>query len=384
MQSLQTKSSDNSYTSRIVWLDVMRFIAILLVIACHCTDPLNASPEVRSNPDINFWGSAYGSILRPCVPLFVMMTGLLLLPVRQESSVFYRKRIPRVLFPFLIWSVLFNLAPWFIQLVGGSQELVVQFFPWEPEPSASLVDGLKDVLMIPLHFTVFATPMWYVYTLIGLYLYMPIFSAWVEKASDRAKLNFLIVWGISLFIPYLMVFFSKYLFGTCSWNSFGLFYYFAGFNGYLLLGHYLGRMDKPSLGKVVSVGIPVFVVGYIVTFVGFRYMTSDPNVTEEGMELFFTYCSPNVVMMTIPLFMIVRYVNVRSEFLCRALENLTKCGFGIYCAHYFFIGPCFMFTKWIGTPLPFIVPVSAVFTFICTWALVYILSKLPKSKYIIG
>lgn len=58
---------------------------------------------------------------------FVMMTGFLLLPVRQEASTFYKKRIPRVLFPFLIWSVLFDLAPWFIQWVGGSPELVTDF-----------------------------------------------------------------------------------------------------------------------------------------------------------------------------------------------------------------------------------------------------------------
>ena len=236
---------------RIVWLDVVRLIAILLVIACHCTDPFNASPEARANPEINFWGSAYGSMLRPCVPLFVMMTGFLLLPVRQEASAFYRKRIPRVLFPFLVWSVLFDLSPWFIQFVGGSKELVVQFFPWEPNPSASLADALKTIAMIPINFTVYATPMWYIYTLIGLYLYMPVFSAWVEKASDKAKLWFLGVWAVSLFIPYLMVFVSQYLFGTCSWNSFGLFYYFAGFNGYLLLGHYLGRIEKPSFAKVV-------------------------------------------------------------------------------------------------------------------------------------
>ena len=30
--------------------------------------------------------------------------------------------------------------------------------------------------MIPLAFTVYATPMWYIYLLVGLYLYMPIFQ----------------------------------------------------------------------------------------------------------------------------------------------------------------------------------------------------------------
>ena len=37
-----------------------------------------------------------GAVLRPCVPLFVMITGALLLPVREDAGPFYRKRIGRV------------------------------------------------------------------------------------------------------------------------------------------------------------------------------------------------------------------------------------------------------------------------------------------------
>ena len=368
----------------IVWLDVLRFVAILMVIACHCTDPFNASPESRANSDFNFWGSAYGSMLRACVPLFVMMTGFLLLPVKQEASVFYKKRIPRVFFPFLIWSVLFNLAPWFIQWAGGSAELVTDFFPYAPDPSASLTDALKEIAMIPVTFTVYATPMWYIYTLIGLYLYMPVFSAWVEKASDKGKRWFLGIWGVSLFIPYLMEFVSHYLFGTCSWNAYGLFYYFAGFNGYLLLGHYLGKGNDWSTGKTLAVTIPLFLIGYLVTFTGFRYMTSDPHVSEEGMELFFTYCSPNAMLMTAAIFLLVKKVRISSPFMCGALANLTKLGFGVYCVHYFFIGPSYLLTLWLGVPVPAIVPVSAIFTLAASWMFTYLLSKLPYSKYIIG
>lgn len=368
----------------IVWLDVLRLIAILLVIAVHCTDPFNASPESRADPEFNFWGSVYGSALRACVPLFVMMTGFLLLPVKQTMPAFYRKRIPRVFFPFLIWSVLFDLAPWFIQAVGGSAELVTRFFPWEPNPSASFGDALQTIAMIPLTFTVYATPMWYIYALIGLYLYLPIFSAWVERASRREKRFFLLLWFVSLFIPYLTEFVSRYHFGTCSWNAFGTFYYFAGFNGYLLLGHYLGKGNDWSVGKTLSVTIPLFLVGYFITLVGFRHMTSDPNVSEEGMELFFTYCSPNVALMAIAVFLLVQKVNVTSLSIRRALANLTRCGFGLYCVHYFFVGPSYMFAQWLGTPVPLLVPVSMLFTFVCAWAFAFGISKLPGAKYIIG
>lgn len=238
--------------------------------------------------------------------------------------------------------------------------------------------------MIPLHFTVYATPMWYIYALIGLYLYMPIFSAWIEKASDREKRWFLFIWGLSLFIPYLKEFVSSYIFGTCSWNAYGLFYYFAGFNGYLLLGHYVGKGNDWSTGKTWAIAIPLFLIGYAVTFVGFRQMTADPQVSEEGMELFFTYCSPNAMLMTVALFLLMQKVRITSSVLCRMLANLTRLGFGVYCAHYFFIGPSYMLTVALGVPVPMIVPVSAVFTLAATWLFVYGLSKLPYSKYIIG
>ena len=49
---------------------------------------------------------------------------------------------------------------------------------------------------------------------------------------------FLLAWGVTLLLPYYYQFVSPYLWGSCS-NSFGMLYAFAGFNGYLLLGHYL-------------------------------------------------------------------------------------------------------------------------------------------------
>ena len=92
----------NQNRERIVWLDLLRLIAILMVIAAHSVDIYNATPQEDSSN--SFWGGFIGSMMRPCVPLFVMMTGMLLLPVRQNAGDFYKKRITRVLFPMIIWS----------------------------------------------------------------------------------------------------------------------------------------------------------------------------------------------------------------------------------------------------------------------------------------
>ena len=139
------------------------------------------------------------------------------------------------------------MFPWFTGLLGLPKEIIGDFFCYtQGHESQSLIDSLKDVAMIPFNFSHKENHMWYIYLLIGLYLYMPFFSAWVERASNKTKQIFLFIWIVSLFIPYIREYVanmlfdrSGYVFGTDTWNEFSMFYYFAGFNGYLLLGHYL-------------------------------------------------------------------------------------------------------------------------------------------------
>ena len=126
-------------------------------------------------------------------------------------------------------------------------DFILTFFPYggEDVTSQSLSASLGYIADIPVNFSVTDVHMWYIYLLIGLYLFMPVFSAWIEKASEKAKLCFLAAWGVTLFIPYIREFVSPYIWGECSWNEFGMLYYFAGFNGYLLLGHVLRRHVLP-------------------------------------------------------------------------------------------------------------------------------------------
>lgn len=118
-----------SANNRLPWLDVIRMLAMIMVIGVHCIDPFYISPTLGQIPEYRHWAAVYGSLLRPSVPLFVMMTGLLLLPVREmKPGAFYRKRIFWVLWPFLIWSVLYNMFPWFTGVLGLPKEIIGTFF----------------------------------------------------------------------------------------------------------------------------------------------------------------------------------------------------------------------------------------------------------------
>ncbi len=381
---------DNRFnrSQRIIWVDVLRFIAIFMVICIHCSDPFNVSPEARSNPEFNYWGAIYGSFLRPCVPLFIMITGLLLLPIKISVGDFYKKRLLRIAVPFLIWSALYNLFPWITGVLGLPRTIIADVFAYaSSDASQSLGDAIKSIALIPLQFNTYTVPMWYMYMLIGLYLYMPMFSAWVEKATLSQKKVFLGIWTVTLFMPYAYRFFSQDLFGLSAWNTFGTFYYFAGFNGYLLLGYYLAKDVKEwSWSKILTICPSLFAIGYIATYIGFKTMTANPDCTEKDMELFFLYCSPNVALMTTAVFLTVRRIKFGSPRLTGIFAHITKCGLGIYLVHYFVVGLGYAIADILSIPVSLMIPMTAIIVFLISWAFVAFFYRLMPnaSKWIFG
>ena len=377
---------------RLVWCDAVRLLAFFLLLCCHAADPFYAAAAYATSgggvdAELVLWGTRWGSFSRPCVPLFVMLTGVLSLPVRRSMGAFYRQRIPRVLIPFLIWSVLYYLTPWFTGLLGMESSVVYKLFSWAETDSQSLANGMRNVMRIPYAFSFVACHMWYIYMLVGLYLYLPVFSAWVERASKREKEVFLLIWAISTMLPYFTEYVNKYCFGTCEWNSFGMFYYFAGFSGYMLLGHYIQQYVRWSWRKTLLVALPLLAGGYAITHLGYSHIMSLPEKTPEQIELFWTYCTPNVVMMTIAWFLIVCRVRVaEGSKVSRWLAHLTACGFGIYMIHYYFIFLGYDLGAWLCLPAPLRIPFSALVILACSWTAVAFIRKVTGkySRYLVG
>ena len=363
METITTKQ-------RIIYLDFLKVIAIFLMVANHCVD--NVTPAERALPWYNLWGSVYNSFTRPAIPLFMMVTGILLLPTKMDMGSFYKKRLSRVLIPFLVWSVLYNLFPWFTGLLNCDPETIHVFFKWA-DTSQAFGDALRNILMIPFNFSAFAVQMWYVYLLIGIYLYIPVFSAWVEKSDKRSQRIFLAIWAVSLFVPYLRNYLTENLFGECSWNEFGLFYYFAGFSGYMLLGYHLVKyplqMSKVSKYALAAIA---FAIGYAVTLIGFKNATAVEGQSEAMVELFFTFCSPNVALMTFAIFLIgkdLRFENKRAN---RFISQFSICTFGIWMCHYFFVGPVFLLFKSCEMPVLLKVFLENILVLLASFALVYL------------
>ena len=94
----------NKYnTTRQTSYDVIRFVAILVVFSIHCMAGLDAQRDSDTNIFISNLLHAFQGI---GVPLFILLSGALLLGKQESPLVFLKKRMVRVLIPFLSWSVI--------------------------------------------------------------------------------------------------------------------------------------------------------------------------------------------------------------------------------------------------------------------------------------
>lgn len=270
--TMSTNQPLNAGGGHIAWVDFLRILACFLVVLAHCCDPFVGSFD----GSFDFKSGVFiGSLVRPCVPLFAMISGVLLFPVTMEMGAFYSRRLKRILIPLVVWSLALPLF-YFLYFAAGVQtaspNIVMDTYTW-----SATVDKLYTFIF---NFNYDTTPLWYVYMLVGLYLFMPIMSAWLTQAKRKDVKIFLGIWIFSMVLPYVQMlaptlgyegnYGNMGILGICDWNPYGMFYNFAGFMGYMVLAHYLMKYPLDwNWKKTLSITLPLFLAGFAITFFGF-------------------------------------------------------------------------------------------------------------------
>ena len=387
-------------TPRIVWVDWMRVAACFMVILVHSTEPFylgGDGAQILTLSDA-YWASFFDSFVRSCVPLFIVASSYLLFPLQQQSAGdFFKRRAVRVLVPFLVWTLVYALV-------------------WG-EP----VQNFRDLIF---NFCYACGHLWFVYMLVGVYLLMPLLSPWAEKVSKRELQMYL---GICLFttlFPALrdwlaggevsviygtsglprQAFFP--LWGECSWNSYGTFYYFSGFLGYLLLGLYLRRfVGDLSWGKTLGIAIPCYLVGFASCFGGFLWRVFDSaggtfpvgGTVDMAVwwETTWTNDTIGVALMAVAWILLFRKVKASGTFYQKVLLPVSQASYGMYLGHLLLLVPiCGFFREWLGiaeegvlgvwtTPVEILL--SSVSAFVVVAVIFVLIQRIPKiGKYIAG
>lgn len=360
------------------WIDCMRVLACFLVVFSHSCDAFVA--QFNNDYATFLQGCALGSLVRPCVPLFVMMSGVLLLPVRGSMTEFYSKRMKRLVVPLVFWSLVLPLAYFFYLNYGvtsNSPFIDMSLFTWEMT--------LRKLYTFVFNFNYDTTPLWYLYMLIGLYFIMPILSAWLKDATRKELKMVLCLWGASLFIPYIKiaapflgylgVFGNMNILGECDWNAYGTFYYVSGFVGYLLLAYYLVKYPLQwGWKKLLAICVPMFLVGYAVTFGGYVVMQEYFPGNYAYLEIMWLFSGVNVFMMTFPVFVVVQKIDAPSSAWLSRVASMT---FGIYLCHFVIVQMGYDLYEAVlpqGVPAVVKIVCNAVTVFAVSYLLVRLLS----------
>ena len=384
--------------NREVWIDWMRVTACLMVMTVHSTEPFYLGGEgslILTQTDAR-WVSLFDTFVRACVPLFVVASSYLQFPLHYSTGQFLKRRVIRVVVPFVVWTLVYALY-------------------WG-EPA----DNLRSLL---LNFNYAAGHLWFVYMLLGLYLLMPMLSPWAERVGKRELQFYLLLCFLTTLLPLLRAGFgdtppviygptgipnpARYpLWGEASWNAYGLFYYFSGFLGYMLLGLYLRRfVGELSWRRTLAIGLPAWLAGFAICYFGFLWAVEadakglfpieGPTGLAAVWETTWINDTVSVALMTIGWVLLFRKFKASGRFFQRILLPISKASYGMYLCHMIVL---VAFSGWLRTSLgtgldgllgiwttPVQILATALLTFLATALFSVAVQRIPHlGKYLIG
>lgn len=360
---------------RIVFLDYVRVFACLLVMIVHASENFYgaagstdmAGPEsyLASEAD-RLWVAVFDGFSRMSVPLFMIVSAFLLVPMKEEQSTwqFYRHRFTRIMPPLIIFMILYSTLPMLWGQINGEA-------------------SFKDLSRILLNFPSLAGHLWFMYPLISLYLFIPIISPWLSKATAKEERFFIALFLLSTCMPYLNRWFGE-VWGQCFWNEYHMLWYFSGYLGYLVLAHYIRVHLTWDRSKRFYIGIISMIIGAALTIYSF-YIQAIPGINHSTpvLEIGWAFCTINCVILTAGTFLVFSCINRPNT--PRIIIELSKLSYGMYLMHIFWLGLfAAVFKQTLAFPTVAAIPCIAICTFICSFITTKIISFLPGSKWIIG
>ena len=297
----------------ISWVGHLRATAIIGVILLHVAAASFINEPVGS---MN-WLSAnfYDSLSRWCVPLFVMISGTLLLDNEKNESIqeFYNKRASKILIPTVAWTLIY--LSW----------LTVKSFFKGIDVSDNFV---KLILNGEIYYH-----LWYVYMLVGLYAFTPFIRKLVISLAKKEL-------EILLFITFFLSISNEIVSIIFEIEDTYFLVKFLSYVPYFIFGHYIFKY--PVRLKYLKL-LSILLISFLCTFSFF--WVSAANAT-SFQYYFYNYLSINVVVMSVTLF-IIGSKFFENKKIGKIFSQIEKNSFGVYLIHpiYFELSNQLIFNK---------------------------------------
>ncbi|MCW4035384.1 MAG: acyltransferase family protein [Candidatus Bathyarchaeota archaeon] len=284
----------NKLGGRTVYVDLIRATAMVGVIMLHASGQWLMSSQEFSQLnmlDTVRWVvvDVYQSVSVISVPLFLMLTGALLLQSEKKESlnVFFKKRWSRIGLPFFFWTSAYFVWDFVVAKIPVSPDVIAQ----------GLLNGPY-------------THMWYMYVLVGLYLLTPIVRIFIANADPTIIKYFVLLWfmGVAT-IPFFNLLTIYQLHSSV--------FTVTGYVGYFVLGAYLStvQMRRKTITRLM-------ILGMVLTVFATYVMT----VTVGGADMYFfqEYLSPTVILASVMMFLLLFTVKPPSGQNEAGLSKINK------------------------------------------------------------
>lgn len=332
------------------YLIYLRVIATVFVVLIHASTGFLYRIDTHAF-DWNY-ANWINAATRCSVPIFVIISGTLLIPKDEDTWTFYKKRLPKIIYPFLFWTIIYLIYYFY------------RYTKFDQLSNEKIWSIIADKILHGAN-----AHLWYLYMIIGAYLAIPFLRKILIHCSIREIEWFLLLWLLSF------CFMSKPLYSYMP--KFDL-TFFSGYIGYLVLGYYLSiKTFKFNNRQVIWALIYLLMVA--IAGIGTNLLNQNASKLNT---FFYNYLFITTALAAAGLFLWVK----------ESMQNLKvpnwvlitdKYSFGIYLAHIIplnYFHP--LISKQLGTV--WVIPLASICAIIASIIITVVLRKIPFGKYVSG
>ncbi len=315
--AMKSKEYENMARKRMLSFDMVRVVAMAMVVMIHVSAYMVTYFHGTDNAAF-IVGNIFNALGRAGTPMFMMLTGALLLDERREtaSRAFYRKNLLSIVLLLLFWLLFY--AVW--------RAVLIPLMQGGPIDMEVFVDNLLLRKGRGLH-------LWYLYMLVGAYVVIPVLRLFVKKENREYILGLIVLSAIVQFGTQTAGVLTQGMRFTVS-DFVGKFHmeYATGYVPYLLIGWYLTAFPPTGKARIALILSGLAALIWIILSVHF-FVGDIPKIRDYMAE-----------MNTLPAMLygagLFTWITTRCgerENRSRVLSALSQQSFGIYVLHLFLL-----------------------------------------------
>lgn len=348
---------------RYVEYDIMRILACFGVIMIH----VGVFSQADQYSHATLAGQAFtlwGMLSRWAVPAFVMLSGMMILPKAEETTIpkLLLKRVLRMLLAYIAWSCVYSAYNVFVLGDVYSTSVFKTF-----------IDGCFSG----------ETHMWYLPMLAGLYLASPILALLIKKLDHKWTVYWLVgMFVFSSLIPFvekLNVKFLSVVIGSI--NGYMDLQFFGGWTLYFVLGYYIRQhsFTKKEKWTIYIAAIAAFL---------FTFERTVLYALRNGQSFgVLPYEYPNIVLYSVGVMVFFKEEVSRISLGERAkkwISGISALTFGIYLSHIFLLKVLYSVGIQVQSFHPMLsIPAVSALVFVIGAGLTWLIHRIPVlGKYI--